>query len=291
MKAVGVDLGGHKIAAALVEDGRVIQRLSEGTSGRDPETVVSQVAGAVRRLGASCSCPVGVGIPGMLDGKRETALLLPNFPGWSGIPLRRMLEARVGLPMALENDANCYAVGEGWGGAARGMSDYLLFTLGTGIGGGFVVNGKLLRGFHGIAGEPGHLVVGAGEPCGCGATGHLEAISGADALERRASSMGLQPDLKYLWSRRGDSAVAPLWDRCLDYLARGIASAVHLFDPQAVILGGGMSRGEGFMDALRPRVLGYLASPFRKGLDLRTSVLGGDAPLVGAAFLAQSAAS
>ena len=285
MAAIGVDLGGHKIAAALVEDGRIVERISEPTSGREPDAILGQIAAMVKRLGACDERPVGVGIPGVLDAAREIALLLPNFTGWNGLPLRKMLSSRIGLPAALENDANCYALGEGWGGAARGMTDFILLTLGTGIGGGIVVGGRILKGFHGMAGEPGHLVVGSGEPCGCSSHGHLEGISGADALERTAKSMGLQPDLKYLWTRRTDPAVAPLWDRALDHLAKGIASAIHLFDPQAVILGGGMSRGEGFIDVLKPRVLDYLALPFRKTLDLRPSQLGNDAPTIGAAAL------
>jgi glucokinase len=188
----------------------------------------------------------------------------------------------------MENDANCHALGEGWGGAAVGMDDFLLLALGTGIGGAIVTGGRILKGFHGMAGEPGHLVVGSGEPCGCGSHGHLEGISGADALERQARAMGLQPDLKYLWTRRTDPAVAPLWDRGLDHLAKGIASAVHLLDPQAVILGGGLSRGENFLAVLRPRVLDYLAAPFRKTLDLRLSLLGNDAATIGAAALTRS---
>ncbi|MFA7364659.1 MAG: ROK family protein [Aminobacteriaceae bacterium] len=285
MRAIGIDLGGHKIAAALVEDGRIVQRLTEPTPGREPDDVTAQVAKMAGTLGAGPECPVGVGIPGMLDTLRETALLLPNFSGWNNLPVRKILSAKIGLPVEIENDANCHALGEGWGGAAAGMTDYVLFTLGTGIGGGIVINGRILRGFHGMAGEPGHLAVGAGEPCGCGSHGHLEGISGADALERNAEGMGLQPDLKYLWTRRSDPSVAPLWDRALDHLAKGIASTVHLLDPQAVILGGGLSRGEGFLDVLRPRVIDYLASPFKKILDLRLSLLGNDAAVIGAAAL------
>ena len=285
MKAIGVDLGGHKIMAALVEDGRIVERLSEPTTGREPSVVLGQIATMVALLGASQDCPVGVGIPGVLDVTREVALLLPNFTGWNGLPIRKMLSSKIGRPVEIENDANCYALGEGWGGAAIGMTDYILLTLGTGIGGGIVVGGRLLKGFHGMAGEPGHLVVGSGEPCGCSSHGHLEGISGADALERTARSMGLQPDMKYLWTRRTDPSVAPLWDRGLDHLAKGIASAIHLFDPQAVILGGGLSRGEGFIDVMKPRVLDYLAPPYRKTLDLRLNKLGNDAPAIGAAAL------
>ena len=288
MRAVGVDLGGHKIAAALVEDGHILRRISEPTSGREPDGILSQIAVMAKSLGACADCPVGVGIPGVLDAARETALLLPNFSGWNGLPLRKMLSSKIGLPVAMENDANCHALGEGWGGAAVGMDDFLLLALGTGIGGAIVIGGRILKGFHGMAGEPGHLVVGSGEPYGCGSHGHLEGISGADALERQAAAMGLQPDLKYLWTRRTDPAVAPLWDRGLDHLAKGIASAVHLLDPQAVILGGGLSRGEDFLAVLRPRVLDYLAAPFRKTLDLRLSLLGNDAATIGAAALTRN---
>ena len=285
MKAVGVDLGGHKIAAAFVEDGLILDRISEQTDIREPDAVLGKIALLARSLGAGEDCPVGVGIPGMLDAGRAISLQLPNFPGWSGLPVKKILSSKIGARVEIENDANCHALGEGWQGAAAGMTDFILFTLGTGIGGGIVVNGRILRGSHGMAGEPGHLVVGTAEPCGCGSFGHLEGISGADALERQAVAMGLQPDLKYLWSKRADPEVAPLWNRGLDHLAKGIVSAIHLFDPQAVILGGGLSRGEGFLDLLRPRITDYLAPPFRKVLDLRLSLLGNDAATIGAAAL------
>ncbi len=285
MKAIGVDLGGHKIAAALVEDGLILDRISEQTDIREPDAVLGKIALLAKNLGAGKDCPVGVGIPGMLDSGRNVALQMPNFPGWSGLPVKKILTAKIGSRVEIDNDANCHALGEGWQGAAAGMTDFILFTLGTGIGGGIVVNGRILRGHHGMAGEPGHLVVGTAEPCGCGSFGHLEGISGADALERQAEAMGLQPDLKYLWSKRADPEIASLWNRWLDHLAKGIASTIHLFDPQAVILGGGLSRGEGFLDLLRPRVNDYLAPPFRKVLDLRLSLLGNDAATIGAAAL------
>lgn len=286
MKAVGVDLGGHNITAALVEGGRIIRRLSAPTSVREPETVLAAIAGMIKTLAAGAFCPAGIGIPGMLDAAREKVLMLPNFPGWDGLPVKNILEAETGLPVRIENDANCHAAGEGWGGAAAGISDFILFALGTGVGGGIVIGGKVLKGFHGMAGEPGHMVLGTDEPCGCGSRGHLEAISGADALERQARARGLSPDLKHLWTRRNCPEAAPLWNKALDCIARGTASAVHLLDPQAVIFSGGLSRGVGFLETLRPLVTDYLAPPFRKTLDLRLGALGDDAPVIGAAALA-----
>ncbi|MFA7620464.1 MAG: ROK family protein [Aminobacteriaceae bacterium] len=286
MRAIGVDLGGHNIAAALVEDGHILERISEPTSGREPRMAIEQIASMAEKLGSDAKLPVGVGIPGVLDKEREVTLLLPNFTGWNGLPVRSTLSTILGRPVKIENDANCYALGEGWGGAARGMTDYVLLTLGTGIGGGIVISGEILKGFHGMAAEPGHIVTGTTEPCGCTSRGHMEAVSGADALERQAKGMGLEPDLKRLWIRRHEETVSPLWTRWLDHLGRGIASIIQLLDPQAVILGGGLSQGEGLIDALRPNVISYLAPPYREYLDLRTSTLGSDAPIIGAAALA-----
>ncbi len=287
MKSLGVDLGGHTIVAALVEDGVIVGRSGEATAGRDPGLVIPQIAAMVERLGADSTLPVGIGIPGMLDRDRERAILMPNFAGWNGIPLRTLLATAVRRPVFLENDANCYAIGEGGrGGAAEGIEDYILLTLGTGIGGGIISGGRIFRGFHGMAGEAGHMAVGGTELCGCSSRGHAEAIAGADAVERKARSMGLPADLKSLWKLRKDPGAAPLWEDVLDTIARTVASAVHLLDPQAVILGGGVARGEGLLQALAPRVSDYLAPPFRERLDLRLGTLGSDGAVLGAAVVA-----
>ncbi|MDR1048153.1 MAG: ROK family protein, partial [Synergistaceae bacterium] len=258
---------------------------------RDPVLVVSQVARIARGLGAGRDVPVGVCVPGALDASRERALMVTNFPGWNGLSIRRMLEEAIGAPVAVENDANAYALGEGFAdaGAARGMSDYVMVTLGTGIGGGVVTGGRLLTGAHGMAGELGHMVLGNDEPCGpgCGGRGHFEALCGADALERKAEAMGLGGllPLENLWSLR-EGLAAPLWDFALEVFARGIASLVHVLDPELVIVGGGLRKGEGFMELLLARVPKYLAEPFRATLRVRSSALDTDAPVFGAAAAA-----
>lgn len=287
MRVTGIDLGGHTLSAGLIEDGVLLERIGEWTAGRTPDKVLPQITRIVATLSKGASTPVGLGVPAMLDRTRGRTLLMPNFSGWDGLPLRRLLEEALGVPVSLENDGNCYALGEGGaGGAADGLGDYLLFTLGTGIGGGAVVDGRLLTGFHGMGWEPGHMAVGGAGHCGCGVTGHLEALCGADAIEREALSLGLPPDVRTLWVRRAEPLVVPLWRRALEPLARAIASAVQLLDPQAVVLGGGVSRGDGFIDELRPRVAALLAPPFRDRLDLRPALLGDDAPLLGAARIA-----
>ena len=288
MKAIGVDLGGHKIVAGLVVQNTIQTRLEEVTeSTREPGPVIGQIARMARELGAGPEAPVGVCIPGGIDASREHAMMITNFTGWNGLPIRRMLEEAVGASTIIENDANAYALGEGFAGAATGVSDYVVLTLGTGIGGGVVVGGRLLTGAHGMGGELGHMVLGHDEPCGpgCRGFGHFEALCGADALERKAREMGLSavPVLKDLWARRGEPEVARFWDYALDNIARGVASLVHIFDPALVILGGGLRKGEGFMELLESHVPRYLGEPFKRTFKLRSSFLDTDAPVFGAA--------
>ena len=284
--AIGMDLGGHTLGAALVTGTTLKDRAEVPTpEGRPLEAVLEAMEGLARRL-APRGTPVGVGLPGMIDAPRERFLRGPNFPGWSGLPFRRLLQERLGAPVRLENDANCYALGEGFAGAARGLRDYVVFTLGTGIGGGVVCAGRLLRGAHGMGGELGHLSIGGKAPCGCGGKGHLESVAAADGLESRGKSRGLPPDARRLWEMREKDPVArAVWDESLEALAEGIASAVHTFDPEALILGGGMSAAPGLLDALRPLVEERLSDPFRPLLDLRRSSLGNGAALWGAAAL------
>jgi glucokinase len=297
MKAIGVDLGGHKIIAGLVTDGVVEARLEERTNPtRKPDPVIAQIARMARELsgGEDDKIPVGVCIPGGLDAAREHAVMITNFVGWNGLPIRRMLEGVVGGCVAIENDANAYALGEGFAGAAKGVDDYVMLTLGTGIGGGVVTGGRLLTGAHGMAGELGHMVLGRDEPCGpgCRGLGHFEALCGADALERKAKEMGLgggvgveveEISLKDLWTRRGEPDAALFWDAALENMARGVASLVHIFDPERVVVGGGLRKGEHFMELLGERVPKYLGEPFRPTFKLCPSLLDTDAPIFGGA--------
>jgi glucokinase len=167
-----------------------------------------------------------------------------------------------------------------------------MVTLGTGIGGGVVMGGRLLTGAHGMAGELGHMVLGRDELCGpgCRGLGHFEALCGADALERKAAEMGLmrvgEGSLKDLWLRRGEPHTAAFWDTALENLARGLASLVHIFDPELIVVGGGLRKGEGFMELLGERVPKYLGEPFRPTLKIRPSLLDTDAPVFGGAFCA-----
>ena len=286
MRALGIDLGGHFIKGALIEDGSVAARNTVPTpESRSPGDVIGSIVALVTKLDPDgTEKTVGVGFPGMLDGRRERVLQAPNFPLMVNYPFRSALAQACGREVLLENDANCAALGEWAAGAARGLTDFAMLTLGTGIGGGIVSGGRLLLGVHGKAAELGHLAVGGDAPCGCGALGHAEALFGADALKKAFARDGVEGDLPDLWKRRDEPYVARIWDHALDVLARLVASVVHVLDPQAVILGGGLSRNPGLVETLRPLILRYTAPPFRDTLDIRLSSLGDDAALLGSAL-------
>ena len=297
---IGIDLGGHTLTAALVSrhDGGLPPRVEkiktrETPPGRGVPEVMRAMADAVESLmdGSDESVSIGVAVPGMLDTARRHSLKLSNFPReWENLDLQRTLdnvlsERRISAQIYAENDANCYALGEWSAGEAIGVSDFVVFTMGTGIGCGIVTGGALLTGAHGMAAEGGHLVTGGDSPCGCGGRGHTETLAAADGTASRAAARGLPADFGELWAMRGNAGADEVLETTLDTMARAIASVCHLLDPEVVIIGGGMSRAEGIGKALYERTLPYLSYPFKKLLNLRVSNLGNDAALYGAASI------
>ncbi|ACZ18771.1 ROK family protein [Thermanaerovibrio acidaminovorans] len=289
---IAVDVGGHTVTVGLVDAGsfQVLGHVSHPT----PEGgSVAPLARLIRReasrlcgdAGVSIPDQVRMAVPGMLSRERDRILKAPNVPGLDGVWLRQVrsaLEGEMGGPVRVlwENDANCYALGEWARGVARGMGDLVLFTLGTGIGCGIILGGRLLIGSRGMAGEAGHLVVRDGGRCGCGGVGHLEAHSGTGAVEALGGG-----DFRSLWEEFRAGVSRTEVESFLDGLARGMASVFHLLDPQAVVLGGGASRAEGLLEELLPRMGAYLAEPFRGSVRVLISQLGDLAPLIGAAAL------
>lgn len=297
MRYIGVDAGGHTISAAAVDFSSSPPRLCSAITIDTPadrglSSLLSAVSDITLRLARGCdSCRVGVGLPGFIDKERLRVRRLTNFHGCDGLPLGMMIAERLaekGLhaPVSIENDANCAALGEGLAGEAAGLSDYVVLTLGTGVGAGIVADGRLLRGAHGMAAECGHIAVCEGDSlCGCGGVGHLERAASADWLEGRAKEAGLPGDFKKLWGARGESRAAEIIEPALEALARGIASVCATLDPEAVIISGGMARAEGLAAELSARAEKYLSAPFRDSFELRVSKLGGEAAVIGAASL------
>jgi glucokinase len=291
---IGVDLGGHTLTAALISyDGRKprIENIDKSNTprSRGVQEVMEAIASAAERLSAGHRiAAVGVAVPGMLNADRRRTLRLPNFPvEWDDLDIsetivKALASRGIRAPVGIENDANCYALGEGSAGEAVGISDFVAFTMGTGIGCGIVTGGRLLTGAHGMAGEGGHVVIRGDSPCGCGGKGHSEPLAAADGTSARALTKGLPEDFEKLWKMRGNPAADEILDVTVDAMARTVATVCHLLDPEAVIIGGGMSRADGMGDVLKSKSMEYLSRPFKKLLDIRISRLGSEAALYGA---------
>lgn len=296
-RRVGIDLGGTAIkAGALDEQGRVLERRSIPTGLESgAAAVLDRMAALARELGATGR--VGVGSPGLIDHAAGRVLESPNLKAMEGAPLRDELARRLGFAprdVILENDANAAAVGEAWLGAGRTHQDLLLVTLGTGVGGGFVLKGELYAGPGGMAGEIGHVCIDPdGPPCGCGRRGCVEQFASATAAKRRARALGLPAespgDLKLLAAaaRRAPGAERDLCTAIGRDLGRGLAVVVTLLDLRCFVVGGGFGAA---LDVLLPGV--------RAGIDERSygsrladvlvlpAELGPDAGWIGAARLA-----
>jgi glucokinase len=304
---VGVDLGGTNIVAALVSDDlQVVRRAKIGTPSGGPQDVLDAVVAVVNDLGGDPAA-VGVGIPGpVMDGVVRTA---PNLVGWTEpVPAARLLGERLEVPVAVDNDATVGAVGEWVVGAGRGAAFLLGVWLGTGVGGGLVLDGRPYRGAWGGAGEFGHLTIHKGGAlCGCGRRGCVEAYAGRASLERMvdvAVEAGERTALPEIMAERGkDRLTSGVWARALeasDPLAArlvaeaveavgiGVASAVNLLDLDTVVVGGGFAEKLGqplvdrIADAARPYLLvGDVERRFT------VAALGDDAGVIGAAALAR----
>jgi glucokinase len=297
---IGIDLGGHTLMAALVSEpasgGPPSIELAETLDtprGRGVGEIMDAISGVAMRLSKGAYLDsVGVAVPGMLDAQRRHSKRLSNFPlEWDDLDVLAALGGALknrGVEtggVKMENDANCYALGERYAGLSVGMSDFVVFTMGTGIGCGIIAGGRLITGFHGMAGEGGHLVVSGDAPCRCGGRGHSETIAAADGTTERALAKGLPGDFRDLWAMRGDPAADEVIASTVDAMARTIASACHMLDPEIVILGGGMSKADGIREAIHERTIPYLCHPFKDKLDIRVSRLGNEAALYGAASL------
>jgi len=285
---IGIDLGGHTIILASFDDD--LELISSLELETPASRTIQDVAGLVAReldclVDRGVCKAIGIGIPGMLDRERQQVLKMPNFPGWEGLKVPSLFSRIIGKPVFMENDANCFALGEQYRGLGQGVEDFIVLTLGTGIGGGVILSGQLLFGAHGMAGELGHIATGGKKRCGCGAMGHVETESAADGLEKAAIAKGLMPVIPELWKLRDSPEVTLLWGNALDSLARAICSCIHVLDPRLIILGGGISRADGFLDYLEPYIGMYLAPPYREGVQIRVSKLGNMAAVIGAASL------
>jgi glucokinase len=311
--AIGIDIGGTKVAAGVVdEEGQVLTVARRRTPSRDPEHLVDVVTELVRGLLVDHrAAAVGVGAAGFVDAERTTVLFAANLPGWRDAALREHVAERVDLPVYIENDANCAAWGEYRFGAGEQQRDVTLLTIGTGIGAGLVIDGRLYRGHFGIAGEAGHIrVVPGGRQCGCGNLGCWEQYASGTALVRAAKEIANErpEDGKRLVELAGsveaidgptvtraaqeaDPAALDCFEEIGRWLGQGVADLAAVLDPGRVDIGGGVSDAGDLL--LRPAKETYASVLSGRGhrpmAEMVRARLGSEAGLIGAADLARSA--
>lgn len=285
----GVDLGGTAIKLGRIEGENLIARLEIATP-HDGEQCLDAIAAGVRELAAGALITqVGIGVPGVIDKERHRVLDAPNLEFLEKLPVADMLSERLGCSVLLENDANAAAFGEAQIGAGRGLSDFMFITLGTGVGGGVILDGKPFHGPGGMAGEIGHMTTGHDRQCGCGTIGCLEAIASARAMETLAAQeLGRSMSLKELAAaaREGDKDALSVFRTSGLALGIALAQVALLLDLRIFLFGGG---GAPALDLLAPHALeemekrcfGRTANDFQ----LTQATLGNDAGIHGAARL------
>lgn len=309
MYYIGIDLGGTNIKGALVnEAGEILREESRPTrAALGAETVCDGIAAVITALaeGTDAIGGVGIGCPGTVDDASGRVVYAPNL-GWRDFDLRAAVKERTGFALRLGNDANAAALAETLVGCAKGAQSAVIVTLGTGVGGGVVLGGRLLTGCTGTASEPGHMVIhSGGEKCACGREGCFEAYASATALIRETKrAMAAQPQsllhtvaeengtvdgrTAFAAAQRGDAAARAVVERYTDDLACGLANLVNIFFPEVIALSGGIAeQGEALLGPLRERVrsLSYASDCAARHTRIERCTLGYRAGVIGAALL------
>ena len=306
----GIDFGGMSAKAGVLDEtGKLLVKGSVKTSKEDGYAVtVAKMAQLVRDL-ASKACvtvnAVGIGSPGVIDGENGVVVHWSNY-GWDDKPLAKDLSDKLGMPVSLTNDANAAALGEARYGAGKNYRDSIFLTLGTGVGSGIILGGKVFEGSHGAGAEAGHMVIEVGGiPCPCGRRGCFEQYASATALMRDTKRAMFENKNSKMWelvggdpenvdgktafdaARIGDAAAVQVVKNYVAYLGEGVLNLVNIFRPQAIIIGGGVSnQGENLLQPLRKYVSERLyVDCERVPLTINRAALGSDAGMFGAAAL------
>jgi glucokinase len=295
--AIGVDLGGTNLRAAAIDSsGRLLDQYSTTTDfheGREKVLagIVSGITELRDRISGSILAGIGIGVPGFIDMKRGVIVGSHNLLGFDDFPVRDELSRRLGTPVVLENDANAAALGEKWMGAGRGVDDLVLLTLGTGIGGGIIIGGRVLHGFVGMAGELGHMtIIPGGNICGCGNYGCLEKHASATAIESMANLVQLGSHLTarevYELAKSGNDNARRVFESMGAALGIALANLINIFNFPLYLLSGGVLPAWDFFSVemfrqVEARSFTYRVTKTR----IEKAVLGNKAGLYGAAYL------
>jgi glucokinase len=286
-EVIGIDLGGTTISCGrFTKDGKCQQSLTLPTpQPATPEAVFDAIVSAIAEFDRKTCKAIGIGLPGPTDKDGRIAKVSINLPGWRDVPLADWLEAKIGLPVILANDANCAGLGEAWLGAGKNFQHWILLTLGTGVGGAIFLNGKLFIGHYGAAGELGLITLNPdGHPCNSGNNGSLEQHISVRAIRR---DTGREPSVWGDLAAAGDTEALAFWENYGRLLGAGLASSIYMLTPEAVIISGGISgAADFFLPATRQEVAKRVLCTSREGLQVLTAELGDRAGTVGAAWLA-----
>ncbi len=313
---IGIDLGGTKISTALVDaDGQIIAHdYRETQAEKGQALVVNRMVDAVRQVMEQADTSkdqvkaVGIGAPGPLDIHAGVVVAPPNLPGWQDVPLKELIEERVGIETFLENDANAAALAEHRFGAGRAVDHMIYVTVSTGVGGGLILDGRLYHGAEGAAGEIGHITVLPNGPlCGCGNRGCLEALAAGTAIAKRARevvSQGVSTLITDLANdeparitaklvaeaaEQGDFEAQKILSEAMSYLGIGMASLVNLFNPQIIVIGGGLSNlGERLLEPVRRGIARHAFVASAQTVRVVLAELGDKAGVLGAAAVAMT---
>ena len=296
---LAIDIGGTSVKLGIVDEGgRVLAKTEQSVCFDYYETpILTTVLSASEQflkeqdVGPQSLAGIGVSATGQIDTHTGTVVgTCGSLPNYIGSPIKAELEAKFGLPVTVANDANCMTLGEVWVGGAKGYTDVIGVTLGTGVGGGILTGGRLLEGARGLGGELGHYRTHAlgGVLCTCGASGCWERYAATTALVRAA-----QPrDHKWRDGRAifesahaGDPIILALLEDWTDEIAQGLAGLVHIFNPQLILIGGGVSaQQELLIEPIARKVRASIMPAFAEGLEIRAAQLHNDAGMVGAVY-------
>lgn len=292
---LAVDIGGTSVKLGLVNDhGHLIHKAEASVcfdNYKTPilDTAIKEARAFLNEAHAQID-GIGVSATGQIDSKQGIVIgTNGKIPNYKGAPIKQAFEEEFARPTYVLNDANAAALGECWHGAGSGVSDVLMVTLGTGVGGGIVIGGKIFTGWRGLAGEIGHFTLYQnGIPCTCGKRGCFEQYASTTALIRLAQEetgeSGLDGRTIFARAHDGDTAMLQVLDRWIDDIAAGLSGLVHIFNPRLLIIGGGVSEQEELLfNPLRVRVHEMIMPRFKDGLGIFRAHLGNDAGLIGAA--------
>jgi glucokinase len=307
--AVGVDVGGTNLAVGLVErGGRTVKEARAQTPDSGPfgiiDAVIDLVEEVTEGIHPSEIAGVGCGLPAQVDFARQSVEFCTNLP-LAGVDVRSLVMSRLDMVVTLDNDGNAAAIGEFRFGAAKDVADFLMVTVGTGVGGGVFVRGEPYRGHRGLAGELGHMVVDLdGPPCPCGGTGHLEALVAGPAITRSAREAAetykgaslkdysggdveaITPETVLAAAQDGDDVAIKILGDAGHTLGRALVGVVNLLNPRQIVVGGGLGEASRYMIQRAAEAIAGEAMAGRRDLKVVPAELGSDAGILGAAALA-----